>query len=231
MSVVTRFNPSCNSLLHLGHIYMALVNETFARERGGRFIVRWDDSHLRRIRDMGKERISRILQSQMYDLDWVGIEPDEFIRQSDVIDDVRKTILESPFRIIEEEEVVLMPQLAGFDFGLMYPLTPMLTAEKVIMDHRMGITHLVRGVDLLSEYSLYQYYCRCSGFPQPRHIYLPRLKWSNGDMSKTMGAQSLADLRGKGYSSQEVRDMLASACLWHTPQGWSLDNLKGAPCL
>ena len=107
----------------------------------------------------------------------------------------------------------------------------MLTAEKVIMDYMQGITHLIRGVDLLSEYSLYQFYCRCLDIPMPKHIYLPRLRWSHGDMSKTMGARTIADLRHNGHTPQEVRDMIAEACLYCTSNGWSLDNIKGTPFL
>ena len=41
---ITRFNPSTNGGLHLGHIYALLVNERFAHDRDGMFYVRFDDT-------------------------------------------------------------------------------------------------------------------------------------------------------------------------------------------
>ena len=32
--IVTRFNPSCNGPLHVGHIMTLLVNEQFAHQSG-----------------------------------------------------------------------------------------------------------------------------------------------------------------------------------------------------
>lgn len=228
----TRFNPSVNGPLHLGHVYAALVNEAFAREHGGRFIVRWDDSHPLRIQSMGKERIANILQSQQRDLDWLEFQPDENIKQSDVIEDVRHRLrCKIPAHMLSDEVVVTTPRLLGNVYLQIYPLTPTLTAEKVLMDFDEGVTHLIRGVDLISEYSLYQYYCRLLEIPQPKHIYFPRLQWQHGDMSKTLGAKTVASLRDEYYTPQDVRDLVAKACLYHPPDGWSLYNIKGAPCL
>lgn len=227
----TRFNPSCNGPLHLGHIYMALVNEAFAKERNGKFIVRWDDSHPHRIASMGEERIARIQESQANDLEWLGIFPDEHIKQSDVVGDVRETIRISAIPKLQDEPEPITPLLIGDVGVIIYPLTPALTLEKVILDHREGVTHLVRGVDLLSEFSLYQFYCRDLGYPQPRHIYIPRLAWQHGDMSKTTGARTVSGLRSNGYTPQDVRAMVKDACLRLVPNGWQLDNIKGVPYL
>ena len=40
---VTRFAPSPNGLLHLGHAYAAVVAHDLARGRGGRFLLRIED--------------------------------------------------------------------------------------------------------------------------------------------------------------------------------------------
>jgi hypothetical protein len=39
----TRFNPTLNGYLHLGHVMMCLVNRAEATEHGGKFLVRFDD--------------------------------------------------------------------------------------------------------------------------------------------------------------------------------------------
>lgn len=227
--IVTRFNPSSNGPLHLGHVYMALINEAFAED--GRFIVRWDDSHPRRIRDMGRERTDNIRRGQREDMEWLGFKPYAYIKQSDIIDEARE--LAASFGVtMKDEEPVKLARLIGSDYDVLtYPLTPALTSEKVIMDHAIGTTHLIRGIDLMTEYSLYQYFCRLFNLPQPEHIYLPRLRWRNGDMSKTLGARSVCNMRNEGYTPQDVRDIVARACLRSPGNGWTLGNIKGVPCL
>jgi glutamyl-Q tRNA(Asp) synthetase len=75
--VVTRFAPSPTGLLHLGSAYSALVAWTRAREAGGRFLVRIEDTDIRRCR---REFETAILR----DLKWLGLDWDgEVRRQSD----------------------------------------------------------------------------------------------------------------------------------------------------
>ena len=42
-AVVTRFAPSPNGLLHLGHAYAAIAAHDFARAAGGKFLLRIED--------------------------------------------------------------------------------------------------------------------------------------------------------------------------------------------
>jgi glutamyl-Q tRNA(Asp) synthetase len=80
-SVVTRFAPSPTGLLHLGSAYSALIAWTRAREAGGRFLVRIEDTDIRRCR---REFETAILQ----DLKWLGLDWDgEVRRQSDHFSD------------------------------------------------------------------------------------------------------------------------------------------------
>lgn len=80
-SVVTRFAPSPTGLLHLGSAYSALIAWTRAREAGGRFLLRIEDTDVRRCR---REFETAILQ----DLKWLGLGWDgEVRRQSDHFSD------------------------------------------------------------------------------------------------------------------------------------------------
>ena len=79
--VVTRFAPSPTGLLHLGSAYSALVAWTRAREAGGRFLLRIEDTDIRRCR---REYETAILR----DLKWLGLDWDgEVRRQSDHFSD------------------------------------------------------------------------------------------------------------------------------------------------
>lgn len=78
--VVVRFAPSPNGLLHLGHAYAAMVAHDFARERGGRFLLRIEDI------DSGRSR-TEFVTAILDDLRWLGLVWDgEPIFQSDRLD-------------------------------------------------------------------------------------------------------------------------------------------------
>src|SRR5688572_21218815 len=79
MTVVTRFAPSPTGRLHVGNIRTALHNALFARKHGGRFLLRIDDTDLERSKE---EYVGAIVD----DLAWLGLEPDETVRQSNRFD-------------------------------------------------------------------------------------------------------------------------------------------------
>lgn len=68
--VVTRFAPSPNGQLHLGHAFSALCAHDFARTFGGAFHLRIEDIDGTRSRP---EHIEAIIS----DMDWLGLAPDE----------------------------------------------------------------------------------------------------------------------------------------------------------
>src|SRR4030042_234741 len=63
---VTRFCPTPNGYLHHGNIYMAMLNQEFARRHGGRFEVQVDDL-------LAPGLDPDMLQSILDDLEWMGI--------------------------------------------------------------------------------------------------------------------------------------------------------------
>ena len=67
MTTITRFAPSPTGLLHLGNIRTALINWLYAKNSGGKFILRIDDTDQERSKD---EYISQIKN----DLEWLGID-------------------------------------------------------------------------------------------------------------------------------------------------------------
>uniref|UniRef100_A0A8D8CC25 Nondiscriminating glutamyl-tRNA synthetase EARS2, mitochondrial n=2 Tax=Culex pipiens TaxID=7175 RepID=A0A8D8CC25_CULPI len=68
--VRVRFAPSPTGFMHLGGLRTALFNYLFARSRGGKFILRIEDTDQERLVEGAQERIYE-------DLRWAGIEPDE----------------------------------------------------------------------------------------------------------------------------------------------------------
>ncbi|OYU14704.1 MAG: glutamate--tRNA ligase [Alphaproteobacteria bacterium PA4] len=74
--IVTRFAPSPTGRIHAGNIRTALVNWLLARQSGGRFLLRLDDTDLAR-------STPAFAQSIRDDLAWLGLSPDGEVRQSD----------------------------------------------------------------------------------------------------------------------------------------------------
>lgn len=75
MTVVTRFAPSPTGRLHVGNIRTALHNWLLAKQEGGRFLLRIDDTDRERSREEFVEAIRA-------DLGWLGLVPDGEERQS-----------------------------------------------------------------------------------------------------------------------------------------------------
>ena len=72
---VTRFAPSPNGPLHLGHAWSAIVAHDLAQERGGRFLLRVEDID-------GARSRPELADEFRADLAWLGLEWDEVPAQS-----------------------------------------------------------------------------------------------------------------------------------------------------
>src|SRR5688572_13443209 len=73
--IVTRFAPSPNGPLHLGHAYSAIVAHDLAHARGGRFVVRIEDID-------GARSRAELADEFRADLAWLGLKWDEVAPQS-----------------------------------------------------------------------------------------------------------------------------------------------------
>ena len=70
MTVVTRFAPSPTGYLHIGGARTALFNWLYAKAKGGKFLLRIEDTDKER---STTEAVNAILDG----LNWLGITPDE----------------------------------------------------------------------------------------------------------------------------------------------------------
>ena len=75
MTITTRFAPSPTGNLHVGNIRTALHNWLLAKQGGGRFLLRIDDTDAERSRESFVAAIRT-------DLAWLGLTPDGEERQS-----------------------------------------------------------------------------------------------------------------------------------------------------
>ncbi|WP_421993268.1 tRNA glutamyl-Q(34) synthetase GluQRS [Qipengyuania sp.] len=109
---VTRFAPSPNGPLHLGHAYSAIVAHDLAREAGGRFLLRIEDID-------GPRSRSELADEFRRDLEWLGLEWEEVPAQST--------------RLASYEEVAR----GLLERGYLYPCT-CTRAEIEAMEPRLG---------------------------------------------------------------------------------------------
>lgn len=229
--MITRFNPTTNGPLHVGHIYNALVCQAVA----DKFILRFDDNQDCWKRCLGEVAMEQYAAGQLRDLLWMGIRPDAVTYQSKMEDIARHEMAHCPhWRMVYIQRewapiIVSDPRIEpwGPDFYV--------TVEKIILDHEQGITTTVRGLELLQENALYLYLCGIFGYPIPTMIYIPRLMASDGgeltNISKTLGEWKVQDLRDRGVSPEAIRAILCEACLVDPDGGWLPLNLKGNPAL
>lgn len=76
MQVTVRFAPSPTGYLHIGNARTALMNALVARQQGGRYVLRLDDTD----RARSEDRFAAAIEE---DLAWLGVAPDLVVRQSD----------------------------------------------------------------------------------------------------------------------------------------------------
>jgi glutamyl-tRNA synthetase len=83
----------------------------------------------------------------------------------------------------------------------------------VVDDAAMGITHVVRGADLLSSTARQLLLYRALGLPPPAFLHVPLMLGGDGErLAKRHGAVSLAELRARGVRPERVAGWLAATC-------------------
>jgi glutamyl/glutaminyl-tRNA synthetase len=241
----TRFNPTTNGPLHIGHLYMILVNEAEAHAtEGGKFIIRFDDTQEAYLYGVSWDghrltanEIIDVKNHMAADLDWLGIKVDEWqsqitmeVRMRELLDHLTGGVF-PPVRQCYTSQ--MNPEMHWCNFDVGYPYFPQLTAEKVLYDFLSGSNLLIRGDDLLDEWSLYNYFCDIWGMPMPRQVFLKRLQAHDGaeflDVSKTRGGNTIRSFKEAGWRPEQLIESLAYACLIDPEGPWLIDNLKQEP--
>ncbi|OHA84023.1 MAG: glutamate--tRNA ligase [Candidatus Yonathbacteria bacterium RIFCSPLOWO2_01_FULL_47_33b] len=237
--IVTRFAPSPTGLLHAGNYRTAVFSYLFARQRGGKFILRIEDTDKERSK---KEYEDNILES----LKWLGLDYDEFHRQSERAPAHKKylkQLIDGGFAYVSKEEAAgegddkaRRKEVIRFknpnikvkfhdlirgeievdttdlkDFVIAKDLdTPLFHLAVVADDFDMGVTHVVRGEDHISNTPRQILIQRAIGAPEPVYAHIPLiLAPDRTKLSKRKGALALTEYRDRGYLPQAVLNYLA----------------------
>jgi glutamyl-tRNA synthetase len=230
-----RFAPSPTGALHIGGARTALYNWLLARGQGGTFVLRIEDTDRER---STPENVEQIIDA----LTWLGLDWDEGPHsQAERAPEHRAAIDQMlgsghayedegavRIKVPDEGEVmvgdvirgdVTFPLSAIDDFVVARSDGSALYNLAVAVDDRdMGITHVVRGEDHLSNTPRQVLILQALGAQPPVYAHLPLLHGPDGKkLSKRHGAASVQELRANGYLPDAVRNYLALL-------GWGYDE-------
>ena len=236
--VRVRFAPSPTGLLHLGAARTALFNHLFARHHGGDLVLRIEDTD----RERSRPEFER---AQVEDLDWLGLSFDEGpYRQSErgeIYAEAARSLAEAGLTYESTDEsgrkaVYFRPPGRGGSFWdelrgevsfggiedfviLKSDGTPSYSFAVVADDIEMGITHVIRGEEHLSNTARQTLLYRALGAAEPRFIHLGVILGADGKkLSKRHGATSISDYRREGYLPEALVNYLALLG-WNHPDG------------
>jgi glutamyl-tRNA synthetase len=237
-----RFAPSPTGYLHIGGARTALFNWLFVRHHGGKFVLRIEDTDIKR---NSEEAAAAIYEG----LEWLGLNWDEgphvggdfgpyFQSQRTEIYERYLKKLEDGGHIFEDqgalrfrsprEHVMVDDLVCGkIDFDLTNPGThPDMTIRRpdgswifhfvnVIDDIEMKISHVIRGEDHLSNTPKHIEIFRALGVTPPNYAHIPLILNQDGSkMSKRDEGARVVTYIEQGYAPEAVRNYL---CLL----GWS----------
>ena len=221
-----RFAPSPTGYLHIGGVRTALFNYLYARQQGGKFLLRIEDTDRQR---STPEFEQEILES----LRWLGLEWDEeLVHQSKRLERYREVAQElvSKGLAYEFEGAIKfkIPQTAvkvydivrgevtydskEFDDLVIMKSDgyPVFHLAVIVDDHDMGITHVVRGEDHLPNTPRHILLQQALGWKSPKYAHLPLIFGSDGTpLSKRHGAVAVTEYRNKGFLPQGLVNYLA----------------------
>jgi glutamyl-tRNA synthetase len=235
MSMRVRFAPSPTGVLHIGGARTALYNWLLARGQGGTFVLRIEDTDRERSTPQNVEQILEALR--WLELDWDEGPLSQWERRERHAEAVER-LLESGdayedegavrFRVPGEGEL-------GFDDAVLGRITtpysaikdfvirrsdgsPLYNLAVSVDDRDMGITHVVRGQDHVSNTPRQLMLLRALGAEPPAYAHIPLLHGPDGKkLSKRHGAASVQELRDAGYLPEAVRNYVSLL-------GWGYDE-------
>jgi glutamyl-tRNA synthetase len=270
-TVVTRFAPSPTGYLHIGGARTALFNWLYARAKGGKMLLRIENTDLARSTEGA---ILAILDGLRWlELDWDG-EPVYQLSRAERHSEIALDLLakgnayrcyataeelaamrekaraegRSPgydgtwrdrhhkkappgvqpairFKVPRDGETVIEDQVQGRvtfankDLDDLVILrsdgTPTYNLSVVVDDHDMGITHIIRGDDHLTNAARQSQIYKALGWDTPIFSHVPLIHGPDGaKLSKRHGALGVEAYRAMGYLPAALRNYLVRL-------GWS----------
>ncbi len=237
VTVRARFAPSPTGFLHVGSANTALKNWLFARSVGGTFVLRIEDTDVDRSKP---ELIDEILRT----LEWLGIDWDEgpFLQSQRTerhAEAVQQLLRDGwayeddgavRFRVPDEGVTGWDDVIRGRvefenvnleDFVIQRRTgTAMFLLANAVDDLDMGITHAIRGEDLVNTVPKVLLLMKALGAPADiTYAHLPLLvNERRKKLSKRDGVVAVEDYRAQGFVAPALANYLATLG-WGAPDG------------
>ncbi len=221
-----RFAPSPTGYLHIGSARTALFNWVYARSSGGKFLLRIEDTDIARSEE-------RFLEEIVTDLKWLGINWDEPpLRQSkrfDVYRSSAESLVKSGKAYREGDAYIFkMPEGRTIEIDDMIhgkvsfntndikdqvmiksDGSPAYNFCCVVDDAHLGITHIIRGDDHLSNTPKQILFYEALGLPVPKFGHMPLIMGADGaKLSKRHGGVSVEEYKAEGYLPEALVNYL-----------------------
>lgn len=236
--IVTRFPPSPTGNLHIGGARTALFNYLFTKHHGGKIYLRLENTDEERSEPKYEQNILESLKwlALFFDLLPDG---KPFWRQSERKEIYRgylKKLVDSGHAYLSKEtegkrmevvrfrnpnkKIVFCDLIRGSIKFETMELGDMIIAKSleeplyhlavVVDDYEMGITHVIRGEDHISNTPRQILLQEALGFPRPEYAHIPLiLAPDRSKLSKRHGAVAVAEYQSRGYLSQALVNYLA----------------------
>jgi len=237
MSIRTRFAPSPTGYLHVGGARTALFNWLFARQQGGSFVLR--------IEDTDKERNTEEARLAIFEgMSWLGMDWDEGpdkggdfgpyyqSERSEIYNRYFEQLVRAD-RVYEEDgawrfrferKTVTMHDLVCGEVTIDYrdeSNTPDMVVKRsdgsyvfhfvnVVDDLEMKISHVIRGEDHLMNTPKHLQLIEAFGCSAPAYAHIPLILNADGSkMSKRDEGAAVGDYQKQGYLPAAVTNFLA----------------------
>jgi glutamyl-tRNA synthetase len=206
--VRVRFAPSPTGFLHIGSARTAIFNWLYARHSGGKFLLRIEDTDLKRSE-------TRFLDEILGDLGWLGLDWDEEpIFQSKRFDVYRAKAEELVARgkaykdgdavLFRVETDTIKDQVMIKSDG-----SPTYNFSCVVDDAHLGITHILRGDDHISNTPKQIIFYEAFGLEPPRFGHMPLILGTDGaKLSKRHGGVSVEEYKRDGFLPEALFNYL-----------------------
>jgi glutamyl-tRNA synthetase len=234
--VVTRIAPSPTGMFHLGTARTALYNFLFAKKYNGKFIVRIEDTDKERSKIEFEKDILEGFSWLGINYDELFKQSE----RTEIYTNYLKQLIKTKKAYISKEESVQNPgtetevvrlknkgeiitfndKIRGkikFDtselgnFVIARSMTePLYHLAVVVDDYEMGVTHVIRGEDHISNTPRQILIQRALGISEPKYAHIPLiLAPDRSKMSKRKGSTSITEYRKNGYIKEAIINYLA----------------------
>ena len=234
--VITRFPPSPTGNFHIGSARTALFNYLYAKNQGGEMILRFEDTDKARSKEEFEKDILESLEWLGIKYDDGPYKQSE---RGEVYKKHLQKLIDEGKAYISKEEVKEegdRPEVIRFknpnttitfndevrgeitfdttelkDFVIAKSLEePLYHFAVVVDDAEMGITHIIRGEDHISNTPRQILILEALGFERPVYAHIPLiLAPDKSKMSKRHGAVSITEYKEMGYLPEALINYLA----------------------